>query len=187
MWMSSSHFSQYLGIIMNLNRWVGAAAISWRFLVHTCGCGGLCGMWIDGALFMSRMGRLCEEAAKIYSRFLLRWIRRYLGSLYNQIFRRLKDPRHQNCWILHLAQNVAINLSANHLVLETKTELDAWLLNGLECEKKPWAPDRKLVPGDYLYIYWANIYWLSCVSLACAQIHITSFLLAVLGLVWVLL
>lgn len=45
-------------------------------------------------------GEVGEEATKIYPRFLLKWIRRYLSSLYGQAFVRLKDTRHQNCFVM---------------------------------------------------------------------------------------
>lgn len=111
-----------------------------QFSVHTWGCGCLCGMWVDGDLFMGRTGKLWEEAAKIYLRFLLKWIRKYLGSLYNQAFMRLKDTSYQNCFDTSFSTNISPEIRVLISWFWRQNRTDAQLLNGLESEKKPCEP-----------------------------------------------
>lgn len=106
------------------------------------------GMWTDGDLFMGRTGALWEEATEIDLRFLLKWIRRYPGSLYSQTFMRLKDTRHKKCFDTSFNTNIAPEIGVLICWFWRWNRTDASHLDGLECEKKacePWTGSWFLV------------------------------------------
>ena len=130
---------------MNLNHWVGDAAVIWRACTPVA---MVLGMWTDGDLFMGRTGALWEEATETDLRFLLKWIRRYPGCLYSQTFMRLKDARHKKCFDTSFNTNIAPEIGVLICWFWRWNRTDALHLDGLECEKKacePWTGNWFLV------------------------------------------
>ena len=130
---------------MNLNHWVGDAAVIWRACTPVA---MVLGMWTDGDLFMGRTGALWEEATETDLRFLLKWIRRYPGCLYSQTFMRLKDARHKKCFETSFNTNIAPEIGVLICWFWRWNRTDASHLDGLECEKKacePWTGNWFLV------------------------------------------
>ena len=115
--------------------------------LHTCGCGACVGC--ERMVICLWVGlRHWEEATEIDLRFLLKWIRRYLGSLYGQTFKRLKDTRHKKCFDTSFNANIAPEIGVLICWFWRWNRSDASHLDGLECEKKacePWTGNWFLV------------------------------------------
>ena len=129
---------------MNLNHWVGDAAVIWRACTPVA---MVLGMWTDGDLFMGRTGALWEEATETDLRFLLKWIRRYPGCLYSQTFMRLKDARHKKCFDTSFNTNIAPEIGVLICWFWRWNRTDASHLDGLECEKKACEPMKIFSQG----------------------------------------